>query len=49
MCVSFIKIGQVVPENWVLKVVKVYKIYIIYRLVTINCKTCVTWTHTQQV
>ena len=28
ICKSFIEIGQIVPENWALKVVKVYKIYI---------------------
>ena len=27
-CISFIEIGQVVPENWVLKAVNIYKIYI---------------------
>ena len=44
MYISFIEIGQVVPENQVLKVLKVskiYKIYTTYRLIAINCETYV--------
>ena len=53
MCISYIKIGQVVPENKALKVVKAYKIhkiYTIYRfIIIISCETCVPDTHTTSV